>query len=118
MGNFTFKVLLLLPLYVLLGEILIHIYCGCFDFSFVVQVLLLLLWSMEVWWVLKTREMPLPVLASAFVVFYLAYIIDDPPSFRVYVSALWTALYPYLLREYYLKSLKENTTSTQEASSP
>ena len=117
MDNFTFKLLLLLPLYVLLGEVLIHIYCKYFDFSFVVQVLLLLLWSVEVWWVLKTGDMPLPVLVSAFVVFYLAYVVDSPPNLRVYVgNALWIALYTYLLRRYYLRSLNNASANTQETS--
>ena len=115
MGNFTFKILLLLPLYVLLGEILIHLYYKYFDFSFVVQVLLFLLWGVEVWWVLKTKKLPIPVLVSGFVVFYLAYIIDSSPSSKTYLGALWTVLYPYLLREYYLKSLNDDTAGTHEA---
>ncbi len=114
--NFTFKLLLLLPLLLLLWDTFVNVYYRYFDFSFVVQVLLFLLWGVEVWWVLKTRNMPLPVLVSAFVVIYLGFVIDKPLEFKSYVSnILWAALYTYLLRAYYLKSLKENTDGTREA---
>jgi len=116
MNNFVFKVLLSLPLYILLGEVLIHVYYLYFDFSFVVQVSLLLLWGVEVWWILKNGTLPLPVLVvSAFVVFYLGLAVDSPIKLSVYVdNALWAVLYAYILVGYYRKSLKGNTASTEE----
>ena len=112
MGNITFKVLLVLPLYLLSMEALIHIYAQSFDFSFVVILLMLLLWSVEVWWIFKngSEAMPLPVLlVSAFVAFYLSYVFDKPLTLSVYgKNALWAFLYTCILREEYLKSLKES----------
>jgi hypothetical protein len=101
-----------------LGEVLIHVYYLYFDFSFVVQVSLLLLWGVEVWWILKNGTLPLPVLVvSAFVVIYLGFAVDNPPKLRAYLSdALWAALYTYLLVGYYRKSLKGNTPGTGKAS--
>jgi len=87
MGNITFKVLLVLPLYLLSMEALIHIYAQSFDFSFVVILLMLLPWSVEVWWIFKngSEAMPLPVLlVSAFVAFYLSYVVDKPLTLSVY----------------------------------
>lgn len=65
---------------------------------------------------LKTGDMPLPVfLVSAFVVIYLGFAVDNPPKLSAYFSdALWAALYTYILRGYYLKSLNERTANTQE----
>ncbi|AHL23453.1 hypothetical protein [Thermococcus nautili] len=111
MGNLTFKVLLLLPLYLLSMEALIHIYAQSFDFSFVVILLMLLLWSVEVWWIFKngSEAMPLSVLlVSAFVAFYLSYVVDKPLKLSVYgKNALWAFLYAYAIRDGYLRSLKE-----------
>ncbi len=116
--NFTFKLLLSLPLLLLLWETFVNIYYWYFDFSFVVQVLLLLLWSVEVWWILENGTMPLPVfLVSAFVVIYLGFAVDNPPKLSTYFSdALWAALYTYLLRRYYLRSLNNASANTQETS--
>ena len=118
MDNFIFKLLLSLPLLLLLWDTFVNIYYWYFDFSFVVQVSLLLLWSVEVWWILKNGTLPLPVLVvSAFVVIYLGFAVDNPPKLRAYLSdALWAALYTYLLVGYYRKSLKGNTPSTREVS--
>ncbi|NJF25574.1 hypothetical protein [Thermococcus sp. Bubb.Bath] len=117
MSNFIFKLLLSLPLLLLLWETFVNIYYWYFNFSFIIKVLLLLLWSVEVWWVLKAKNMPLPVLASAFVIIYIGFVIDKPLEFKSYASnILWATLYTYLLREYYLKSLKEDSNGTREAS--
>jgi len=118
MSNFTFKLLLSLPLLLLLWETFVNIYYMYFDFSFIVQVLLVLLWSVEMWWVLKTGDMPLPVIVTAFVVTYIGFIVDSPLRLRVYVgNALWAVLYTYLLRGYHLRSSKnERTANTQETS--
>jgi len=115
MNDFTFKLLLSIPLYILLAEVLIHIYYLYFDFSFVVQLSLLLLWSVEVWWVLKKGIMPLPVLlASAFVVFYLGLVVDSPLKLSVYVNnALWAILYTYVLGDCYRRLLNKNATAIQ-----
>ncbi|WP_297437444.1 hypothetical protein [Thermococcus sp.] len=116
MDNFVFKVLLSLPLLLLLWDALVNIYYWYFDFSFVVQVSLLLLWGVEVWWVLKNSTIPLPVLiVSAFVVVYIAFVVDNPPKLNAYFSdALWAVLYTYLLGNYYQKSLKGNASSMGE----
>lgn len=105
MGSFTFKVLLLLPLLLLSWESFVNIYYWHFDFSFVLQVSLLLLWSFTVWWVLKTRQMPAPVVASAFVIMYLALVVDSmSPGIGTYFdNIIWAGAYAYLLRSYYME---------------
>ena len=107
--NFTFKLLLSLPLLLLLWDTFINVYYWYFDFSFVVQISLLLLWGVEVWWLLKNGVMPLQViLTSAFVVIYLGFAVDNPPKLSAYLSdALWALLYTYVLGDCYQKSLKE-----------
>ena len=120
MGNITFKVLLVLPLYLLSMGALIHIYAQSFDFSFVVILLMLLLWSVEVWWIFKngSATMPLPVLlVSAFSVIYISFVVDEPLKLSVYgKNTLWALLYTYAVRVGYLRSLEDNISSTQEAS--
>lgn len=113
--NFTFKLLLSLPLLLLLWDTFVNVYYWYFDFSFVVQISLLLLWSVEVLWILKNGTMPVPVLlTSAFVVIYLGFTVDNPPKLSAYLSdALWAVLYTYLLGSVYRKSLKKNTTDTE-----
>ena len=115
--NFTFKLLLSLPLLLLLWDTFVNVYYWYFDFSFVVQVSLFLLWSVEVWWILKNGTMSLPVfLVSAFIVIYLGFAVGNPPKLSAYLSdALWAVIYTYVLKEEYLRSLKENITSTHEA---
>lgn len=117
MDNFVFKLLLSLPLLLLLWDTFVNVYYWYFDFSFVVQVSLLLLWGVEAWWVIKNGTMPLPVLlVSAFVVIYLGFVVDNPPKLRAYLSdALWAVFYTYFFGEYYKKSLEENTSSRGEA---
>ena len=116
--NFTFKLVMSLPLLLLLWDTFVNVYYWYFDLSFVVQVSLFLLWGVEVWWILENGTIPLPVfLVSAFVVIYLGFAVDNPPKISAYVSdALWALLYTYAVREGYLRSLEENTSSTQEAS--
>ena len=119
MGNITFKVLLVLPLYLLSMEALLHIYAPSFDFSFVVIVLMLLLWSVEVWWIFEngSEAMPLPVLlVSAFAVIYLSFVVDEPLKLSVYgKNALWAFLYAYAIRNGYLRSLKKAGENTSMA---
>ena len=114
--DFTFKLLLSLPILLLLWDIFVNIYYWYFDFSFVVQVSLLLLWGVEGWWITKNGTMPFPVLlVSAFVVIYLGFAVDNPPKLGAYLSdALWAVLYTYLLGNYYQKSLRGNASSTGE----
>lgn len=109
MGN-IFKLLLSLPLLLLLWESFANIYYWYFDFSFALQVSLLLLWSVIIWWVIKTKEMPLPIVASAFVVVYLSFVVGSIDlSLRTYLeNALWAGAYTYLLRSYYMKWAKDN----------
>ena len=116
--NFTFKLLLSLPLLLLLWDTFVNIYYWYFDFSFVVQISLLLLWSMEMWWLFKNGTVPPPVLlTSAFVVIYLGFAVDNPPKLGAYLSdALWALLYTYVLGDCYKKLSKKTTASTQEAS--
>jgi len=116
MGDFTFKLLLSLPLLLLLWDTSVNVYYWYFDFSFVLQVSLLLLWGVEMWWVLKTGNMSLPVfLVSAFVVIYLGFAVDNPPKLSDYLSdVLWAALYTCLLGEYYLKLSKRDSANMQE----
>ena len=116
--NFTFKLILSLPLLLLLWHTFVNVYYWCFDLSFVIQVSLALLWGVEVWWILKNGTMPLSVfLVSAFIVIYLGFAVDNPPKLSAYLSdVLWAMLYTYVLKEEYLRSLKENITSTREVS--
>jgi hypothetical protein len=119
MGDFTFKLLLYLPGLLLLWESFVNIYYWYFNFSFVLQVSLLLLWGVTVRWVLKTRQMPAPVVASAFVVMYLSLVVDGiNPTLRTYLdNALWAGAYAYLLRAYHLKSGREQVQGRDKLSS-
>ncbi|WP_456367208.1 hypothetical protein [Thermococcus sp.] len=102
--NFMFTILLLLPLALLLFEALLNAYCwsycGILKPSLFIQLSLALLWSVEVWWVLSTKKLPTPVLVSSFFVFYLAYVVDNPPKLSTYLSnILWAMLYTYALKK-------------------
>jgi hypothetical protein len=118
MSDFTLKLLLTLPLAMLLIEALLNAYCwsycGVLSQSLFIQIFLLLLWSITVRWVLKTRRMPAPVAAFAFIVMYTSLVIDSTdPRLRTYLdNTLWAGAYAYLLRSHYING--KETLKRQE----